>query len=328
MDTVVSGIRPTGELHLGNYFGAIKNFIKLQETHKCFFFIADVHSLTTHLKNEKLYENTLKIVATYLACGLDYNKVAIYRQSDVPEIFELYTYLNMLAYKGELERCVTFKEKAKKQPDNINAGLLTYPVLMTADIIIHKANKVPVGKDQEQHLEMARNFVSRFNRIFNIDFFPLPHPYSFDDDLIKIPALDGTGKMGKSENNAIYLTDDVNIIQKKVLKAVTDSGPTEPFQSMSEPIKNLFTFLKIFASENDYNYFLNEYNSCKIKYSELKYFLAEKINNFVQPIREKIFEFFENKNFLEKILNEGKEKARSSAIKTLLEVKKIIGFKI
>jgi tryptophanyl-tRNA synthetase len=148
MDTVVSGIRPTGNLHLGNYFGAIKNFVKMQEEHNCFFFIADFHSLTTHPTPQDLHGNVKQVLAEYLACGVDPEKSTLYIQSDIPQTAELYLLLNMNAYVGELERCTSFKEKIRKQPDNINAGLLTYPTLMAADIIIHKAHKVPVGKDQ------------------------------------------------------------------------------------------------------------------------------------------------------------------------------------
>lgn len=172
METVVSGIRPTGNLHLGNYFGAVKNFLKMQDEYKCFFFIADWHSLTTHPHPGNVVENVRKILAEYLACGLNPEKATIYVQSDIKEIAELYLYLNMNAYLGELERTTTFKEKARKQPDNVNAGLLTYPTLMAADIIIHRAHKVPVGKDQEQNMEMARKFARRFNTIYGSELVP------------------------------------------------------------------------------------------------------------------------------------------------------------
>lgn len=224
MEIVVSGIRPTGNLHLGNYFGAVKNFLRLQDEYKCFFFIADWHSLTTHPHPGDVTANVRKILAEYLACGIDPQKAAIYMQSDVKEILELYLYLNMNAYLGELQRVTSFKEKARKQPENVNAGLLTYPTLMAADILIHRADKVPVGKDQEQNMEMARKFARRFNMMYEVDFFPEPQSYSFGGDAIKVPGLDGSGKMGKSEGNAIYLVDDAATIRKKVMKAVTDSG--------------------------------------------------------------------------------------------------------
>lgn len=217
METVVSGIRSTGNLHLGNYFGAVKNFLKMQHEQNCFFFIADYHSLTTHPTPENLKQNVRQVLVEYLACGLNPEVCTIYIQSDIPETAELYLLMNMNAYVGELERATTFKEKVRKQPDNINAGLLTYPVLMAADILIHRASRVPVGKDQEQHLEMTRTFGNRFNRMYNNDYFPEPVAFNFGESLIKIPGLDGSGKMGKSEGegNAIFLADSSNVIRKK-----------------------------------------------------------------------------------------------------------------
>ncbi|MGE5448212.1 MAG: tryptophan--tRNA ligase, partial [Bacteroidales bacterium] len=226
---VVSGIRPTGNLHLGNYFGAVRSFIKMQQDYNCYFFIADIHSLTTHPTPANLQAGVKQVLAEYLACGIDPEKATIFIQSDVTEVLELYTFLNMNAYLGELERTTSFKEKARSNPENVNAGLLTYPVLMAADIIIHKARFVPVGKDQEQNLEMARKFAGRFNRMYNHELFPLPQPFTFDGkDMIKVPGLDGSGKMGKSEGNGIFLYEDPKDIRKKVMRAVTDAGPTEP----------------------------------------------------------------------------------------------------
>ena len=173
MEKVASGIRPTGNLHLGNYFGAVKNFVKMQDSYSCYFFIADYHSLTTHPTPKDLHGNVRQVLAEYLACGLDPEKATIYIQSDLPEVAELTLLLNMNAYIGELERTTTFKEKVRSNPDNVNAGLLTYPVLMASDIIIHKAHKVPVGKDQEQNLEMTRKFAARFNRMYDNELFPI-----------------------------------------------------------------------------------------------------------------------------------------------------------
>lgn len=228
MDIVVSGIRPTGNLHLGNYFGAVKNFIKMQNEHKCYFFIADYHSLTTHPTPADLHGNVKNVLVNFLAAGLDPEKATLYIQSDIPEVTELYLLLNMNAYLGELERVASFKEKVRTQPDNINAGLLTYPTLMAADVLIHKAAKVPVGKDQEQHLEMMRNFANRFNRMYKVEYFPAPVAFNFGEELIKIPGLDGSTKMSKSEgdHNAIYLSDEPEVIRKKIMRAVTDAGPT------------------------------------------------------------------------------------------------------
>lgn len=272
-------------------------------------------------------ENVRKILAEYLACGLNPEKATIYVQSDIKEIAELYLYLNMNAYLGELERTTTFKEKARKQPDNVNAGLLTYPTLMAADIIIHKAHKVPVGKDQEQNMEMARKFARRFNTIYGCEFFPEPASFSYTGEGIKIPGLDGSGKMGKSEGNAIYLVDDAAVIRKKVMKAVTDSGPTEPNSVKPEVIQNLFTLMDVVSSKDTYDYFNEKYNNCEIRYGDLKKQLAEDIINFCTPIRERIMEYAANPDNLDKVAATGAEKARASAVATMKEVRKLIGFR-
>ena len=329
MEIVVSGIRPTGNLHLGNYFGAIRNFVKMQDQNRCFFFIADYHSLTTHPTPADLHGNVKSVLVDYLAAGLDPEKVTLYLQSDIPETTELYLFLNMNAYMGELERCTSFKDKARVQPDNVNAGLLTYPTLMAADIIIHKAHKVPVGKDQEQHLEMTRTFANRFNRMYNIDYFPEPVAYNFGEELVKIPGLDGSTKMGKSEGegNAIFLSDTPEAIKKKVMKAVTDSGPVEPNQSKPQAILNLFNLMNVVSSPETVTHFDSLYNSCQIRYGDLKKQLAEDMINFTAPFREKIAELSANDVYLRKVVNMGAEKAHESAAKTIREVREIIGFK-
>ncbi len=326
--TVVSGIRPTGNFHLGNYFGAVRSFVKMQYDYNCFFFIADIHSLTTHPIPENLHAGVKQVLAEYLACGIDPETATIFIQSDIPEVVELYTLLNMNAYLGELERTTSFKEKARQNPDNINAGLLTYPVLMASDIIIHKANYVPVGKDQEQNLEMARKFATRFNHMYGHKLFPLPKPFTFDGkDMIKVPGLDGTGKMGKSEGNGIYLYEDPADIRKKVMKAVTDAGPTVMNQEKPEPVQNLFTLMKIVSAPEIIEFYEDKYNTCQIRYGDMKKQLAEDISAFTSPIREKIFEIRNNEKYLAKVARSGAEKARESAAKTLAEVKALIGLK-
>jgi len=327
MDIVLSGIRSTGKLHLGNYFGALRNFVRMQHQNKCFFFIADYHSLTTHPTPEDLHGSVKQVLAEYLACGLDPEVATLYIQSDIPQIPELYLLLNMNAYKGELERCTSFKEKVRKQPDNINAGLLTYPTLMAADILIHKATKVPVGKDQEQHLELTRTFANRFNRMYKVDYFPEPVAFNFGEDLVKIPGLDGSGKMGKSEGNAIYLSDDPETIRKKVMKAVTDAGPTQPNQPKPEPIQNLFTIMKAVSTPDTLGYFEDKYNSCEIRYGDMKKQLTEDLVKFTSPIRERIEAILADNDYLRKVATMGAEKARESASKTIREVRHIIGFR-
>lgn len=327
METVLSGIRPTGNLHLGNYFGALRNFVKMQHDYNCYFFIADWHSLTTHPTPENLNGNVKTILSEFLAAGIDPEKATLYVQSDVPEISELYLLLNMNAYIGELERTVSFKEKLRKQPENINAGLLTYPVLQAADIIIHRANKVPVGKDQEQHLEMTRKFATRFNNLYKTEFFPMPQPFNFGSDLIKIPGLDGSGKMGKSDNNGIYLAEDPKSIRKKVMRAVTDSGPTQKNQVMTEPVQNLFTLMEAVTDKEIIQNFKDQYADCTIRYGDLKKQLAEDIINFTTPFRERIEAISADTDYLRKVAKLGAEKARESASATIKEVRKIIGFR-
>jgi len=327
LETVVSGIRPTGNLHLGNYFGAVKSFLRMQDEYRCFFFIADWHSLTTHPRPVDIRRSVRTILSEYLACGLDPDKAAIYIQSDVHEVLELYLYLNMNAYLGELERVTTFKEKVRQQPDNVNAGLLTYPTLMASDILIHRAVKVPVGKDQEQNMEMARKCARRFNMIYETDFFPEPASFHLTERAVKVPGLDGSGKMGKSEGNAIYLVDDEATIRKKVMKAVTDAGPTTPDSPKPEPIQNLFTMMEIVSSRDTYDFFNDQYNRCAIRYGDMKKQLAADINAFCAPIRERILDIAANEAYLDKVAREGAEKAAESASRTIKEVRRIIGFR-
>ncbi|WP_099464530.1 MULTISPECIES: tryptophan--tRNA ligase [Parabacteroides] len=349
METVVSGIRPTGNLHLGNYFGAVKSFLQMQNEYNCYFFIADWHSLTTHPHPENLRKSVKTILSEYLACGIDPEKATIYMQSDVREVAELYLYLNMNAGIGELMRTASFKDKARQQlhinrdsnddsdvekeifnegnKHSVSAGLLTYPTLMAADIIIHKALKVPVGKDQEQNMEMARRFARRFNSTYNVDFFPEPASFHMSAKAIKVPGLDGSGKMGKSEGNAIYLVDDEKTIKKKVMKAVSDAGPTEPNSIKPEPIANLFTMMEIVSTKDTYDYFNEKYNNCEIRYGDMKKQLAEDINSFCAPIRERILDIAANDDYLNKVARMGAERASENAAKTLREVREIIGFR-
>lgn len=349
METVVSGIRPTGNLHLGNYFGAVKGFLQMQEDYNCFFFIADWHSLTTHPRPDNIRNSVKTILAEYLACGIDPEKATIYIQSDVREVAELYLYLNMNAGIGELMRTTSFKDKARQQlhidrvstsegdvereifnesnKHSVSAGLLTYPTLMAADIIIHKAVKVPVGKDQEQNMEMARRFARRFNSTFDVDFFPEPASFYYSQKAIKVPGLDGSGKMGKSEGNAIYLIDDEQTIRKKVMKAVTDSGPAKPNSPKPEPIANLFTMMEIVSSKETYDFFNDKYNNCEIRYGDMKKQLAEDINRFCTPIRERILDIRADEAYMERIARLGAERASESASRTLREVREIIGFR-
>jgi len=330
-EVVLSGIRPTGFLHLGNYFGAMRNYVRMQDEFNCYFFVANWHSLTTHPDTKELKASVLRVIAENIACGLDPEKVALYVQSDVPQIAELYLYLNMMAYKGELEKTVTFKEKVRLQPENVNAGLLTYPVLQAADILIHRAVKVPVGKDQEQHLEMARNYAERFNHRYG-EVLPLPYAFNYGGELVKIMSLDGEGKMSKSENqmNTLYLADEDDVIRKKIMKAKTDGGPLTPNAPMPAYIENLFTLMGLVSSADTVQKFKSDYNNssegnCIIRYGDLKKQLAEDMAAFIKPIREKAADLQKDTATLQKIMKLGAEKAGESASKTLTLVRSAIG---
>ena len=325
-EIVMSGIRPTGFLHLGNYFGAIRNYVKMQEEFECFFMVADLHSLTTHPDTKELKANVHRVLAENIACGLDPDKVALYCQSHVHETAELYLYLNMMAYKGELEKTVTFKEKARQHPDNVNAGLLTYPVLQTADIILHRAKYVPVGKDQEQHLEMARTFANRFNHRYG-EVFPEPQAFNYNQELIKVPGLDGAGKMSKSVNQmaTLYLADSDEMIRKKVMKAKTDSGPAEKNSAKPDYIENVFLLMKLVSAADTLQKFDADYNNCTIRYGDMKKQLAEDMVAFISPIREKVDSILNDEKKLKQVMEQGAEKANKSAAATMKLVREATG---
>ncbi|MBQ9073627.1 MAG: tryptophan--tRNA ligase, partial [Muribaculaceae bacterium] len=287
-EIVLSGIRATGNLHLGNYFGALYIFVIMQDDYDCMYFIADLHALTTHPDPKTLHANVKSILSEYLAAGVDPDKATIFVQSDVPEVSELYLLLNMHVGIGELMRTASFKDKARKQlgiksdsddiekeiigtdsNKRVNAGLLTYPTLMAVDILIQKAHKVPVGKDQEQHLELTRRFARRFNSFYGVDYFPEPANFDFGGSAIKVPGLDGSGKMGKSEGNCIYLIDEEKVLRKKVMRAVTDEGPQASNSPVSQPIQNLFTLMELTSTPETVQQFRDAYADCSIRYGDL-----------------------------------------------------------
>jgi len=325
-EKVLSGIRPTGFVHLGNYFGAMRNWVRMQEEYDCYICVVDWHSLTTHPDTKELQNNVYRLMGELLAVGLDPERCVLYVQSDVPEIAELYLYLNMLSYKGELEKTATFKDKVRQHPDNVNAGLLTYPVLQAADILIHRALKVPVGKDQEQHIEMTRNFAERFNYRYG-EIFPLPQAFSYAGDMKKVMSLDGTGKMSKSANQmaTLYLADDDDLIRKKIMKAKTDSGPTELNSAKPDYIENIFGLMKLVSTEDTVSKFEADFDNCVIRYGDMKKQLAEDMVSFMSPIREKAKAIEADKEQISKVILQGREKARSSADATLQLVRKAIG---
>lgn len=347
---VLSGIRPTGNLHLGNYLGALSKFVRMQDDFDCRFFVADLHALTTHPDPSMLHDNVKQIVAEYLAAGLDPDKNILYVQSDVPEISEMYLLLNMHVGIGELMRTAAFKDKARKAlgikaPDRaeddhiecdiignqtnqrVNAGLLTYPTLMAVDILIHHADFVPVGKDQEQHLELTRRFARRFNSFYKTEFFSEPVNFNFGGDAVKVPGLDGSGKMGKSEGNCLYLTDDEKTLRKKVMRAVTDEGPKEPNQTPTQPIANLFALMDLVSDPSTVEHFRNAYADCSIRYGDMKKQLAEDILKITLPIRERTLEIRNDDAYLSKVIRQGAERARETASKTLADVREIMGIR-
>ncbi len=343
---VLSGIRATGNLHLGNYFGALSKFVRMQDDYDCRYFVADLDALTTSPHTDILHENVKNILAEYLAAGLDPEKNTIYVQSDVPEISEMYLLMNMHVGIGELMRTASFKDKARKalginsESDEIekeiignqtnqrvNAGLLTYPTLMAVDILIHHADYVPVGKDQEQHLELTRRFARRFNSFYKTEYFGEPVNFNFGGEAVKVPGLDGSGKMGKSEGNCIYLIDDEKTLRKKVMRAVTDEGPQTPGSEMSEPIKNLFTLLELVSTPDVVTHFRDAYADCSIRYGDLKKQLAEDILKVTLPIRERILDIRNNEDYLSRVVREGAERTREYASKTLKDVREIMGIR-
>ncbi|SFQ47611.1 tryptophan--tRNA ligase [Parafilimonas terrae] len=325
-ETVLSGIRPTGFLHLGNYFGAVQNWVRMQHEYNCYFCVVDWHSLTTHPDTKELRQNVHRLLGELLASGLDPDQAVIYVQSDVPEIAELYLYLNMLAYKGELEKTVTFKDKVRQHPQNVNAGLLTYPVLMASDILIHRATRVPVGKDQEQHLEMARNFGERFNHRYG-EVFPMPSAFNYGASLTKILGLDGNGKMSKSANQmaTIYLADDDDLIRKKIMKAKTDSGPTAPGTPKPDYIENLFLMMQLVSNAEIVLKYQQDYENCTIRYGDMKKQLAEDMVAFIRPIREKAKAIENDKEYLTYVIKKGGEKARANAMETIKLIRNAMG---
>lgn len=327
-EIVMSGIRPTGFLHLGNYFGALRNYVRMQEEYPCYFMVADWHSLTTHPDTKELRSSVMRVLAENIAAGIDPGKACLYLQSSIPEIAELYLLLNMLAYKGELEKTSTFKDKVRLQPDNANAGLLTYPVLQAADIMIHRAKYVPVGKDQEQHLEMARNFAQRFNYRYG-ELFPEPEAFNFGRQLVKVPSLDGAGKMSKSENQfaTLYLSDDDEMIRKKVMKAKTDAGPTQKNAEKPEEIKNIFMLLELVSNADVVKKIDEDYNNCTIRYGDVKKQLAEDMVKFISPIRGKAESIYNDEKYLRQVVDMGAEKARKSAMETIRLVRETMGLK-
>lgn len=319
-EIILSGIRATGNLHLGNYLGALKQYVDLQNNPKnnCYFFVADLHAITTPFEPKELRANTLNVVADYLAAGINPAKSTIFIQSHVLEHTELAWIFNCITQLGELERMTQYKDKSKEHKENINSGLLTYPVLMAADILMYKPSMVPVGDDQTQHLELARDIARKFNKRFGEVF---PEPKNFMLKPLRIKSLKNPEKkMSKTGDEPIYLNDEPDVIHAKLKKAVTASSGEG-----SDGVENLLYLLETFGDADQAGTFRGQVKDGSIKYSELKTTLADAIANYFADFREKKKELLSDTQYLAQVLTDGASKARDIAHETMLEVKEKIG---
>ena len=329
---ILSGVQPTGNLHLGNYLGAIKNFVKLQKDYECYFMLADLHSITIFQDPKQLRENIIETAAVFLACGLDPKKNVIFCQSSVPGHSELAWIFNCVARIGWLNRMTQFKEKAGSNKEKASVGLYSYPTLMAADILLYKATHVPVGEDQKQHLELCRDIAVKFNNDFNCkDFFSLPEPIIIKEVARIMSLKDGTKKMSKSdesEASRINLTDTEEDIIQKIRKAKTDNDliPKNELQLADRPeARNLINILSILNSST-IEKTLKDLSGKN--FSELKNKLSEVLIKEIVPIGKKIKEFKKDTDTIKKILKSGSEKANIESQKTIKEVQKIIGLSL
>ncbi len=322
--TILSGIQPSGELHLANYLGALQNWVLLQENNHCIFFVADLHAITVPYNTKKFPEMVFNTALDYLACGLDPTKSIIFVQSQIPEHTELAWLLNTIVPLGELERMTQFKDKTQQHHSSINAGLLNYPVLMAADILLYHPDLVPVGEDQYQHVELTRVLARKFNSTFGQYF---KEPKTYEAPITRVMSLqDPAKKMSKSSGSAHYiaLNDSPDIIRKKIAKAVTDEGG--PSNERFSGGKNLLQLFKVLSSDRPKKKELEEqYQAGKLKYSEFKPLLAETIIEVLKPIQDRRAELAKKPEKIKKILAEGREQAHDIASKTLREVKERMG---
>jgi tryptophanyl-tRNA synthetase len=316
---ILSGVQPSGKLHLGNYFGAVKQHIALQDEGECFYFIANYHALTTIQERQTLLDNTRDVALDYLALGLDPRKATFFRQSDVPEVTELAWILGTVTNMGLLERAVSYKEKVDKGID-ASVGLFTYPILMAADILIYRSHLVPVGKDQVQHLEMTQDIAGKFNRAFG-DIFPIPN-YRLEKETSKVPGTDGQ-KMSKSYGNTIEIFAEGKSLEKTVMGIKTDSTPLG--QPLNPETCNVFTLYSLFATEAERSALASDYRSGKIGYGGAKKLLKGKIDAFFAPARERRKQLAEHPDQVEDVLREGARRARAEAQVTMGLVREAVG---
>ena len=316
---VLSGIQPSGRLHIGNYFGAMRQHIQLQAEHECFYFIADYHALTSNPSPQEVYQYSLDVTMDYIALGLDNQKTVFWRQSDVPEVTELTWILSCITPMGLLQRCTSYKDKVA-QGMSPNQGLFAYPVLQAADILIYKSDLVPVGADQKQHIEVTRDIAIRFNNAYG-KVFTVPKEYIVESVAV-VPGIDGR-KMSKSYGNTIEIFEPAEDVRKKIMRIVTDSTPVE---KPKDPDKcNVFALLKLFASPAELTEWEKRYRSGGMGYSEAKKRLAELAIEYFGPFRKKRAELEKNPDYVKKMLADGAHRAKAVALKTLAEVRRAVG---
>ena len=323
MKRVLSGIRATGRLHLGNYLGAVKGFLELAKSgDETFYMVADLHTLTTPYDKNVLKESVRDVIMDYLACGLDPKKSTLFIQSQVPEHVELAYFFSSVMTVARMQDLPTFKEKVRQHPENVTMALLNYPILMAADILVYKASLVPVGIDQEPHLEIARDIARKMNQKYGLS---IPEPKRFATEGEYIPSLTGEGKMSKSvEGSYINLTDDLETIKNKLAKAPTDSGKGDNVPT-NGGVAAILKFVELFQGKEKRSEYEKKYTGDGIRYGELKEQLAQAIFDELKPIQEKRKELEGNQNYVDQVIKEGAEKARIVASETLDEVKSAIG---
>ena len=316
---VLSGIQPSGWLHIGNFFGAMRQHLKLQAEHDCFYFICDYHALTSSPDPKQLKQHILSATMDYIALGLDTEKTVFWRQSDVPEVTEFAWILSCVTPMGLLQRCTSFKDKVA-QGMSPNHGLFAYPVLQAADILIYNSDLVPVGADQKQHIEVTRDIAIRFNNAYG-EVLTVPKEYIIESVAV-VPGTDGR-KMSKSYNNTIEMFEPENSIKKKIMRIVTDSTPVEEPKAPEKC--NVFALLKLVASPEELAEWENKYRSGGVGYSEAKKRLFELMIDYFKPFRQKRTELENNIDYVREVLADGAERARAVAAKTLAEVRKAVG---
>ncbi len=322
---VFSGVQPSGELTIGNYIGAIKNFGELQDEFNCFYCIVDLHAITVPQIPKDLRKRTLDVLSLYMACGIDPEKSTLFIQSHVPAHTELTWVLNTITYMGQLNRMTQYKEKSRRSDENLNAGLFTYPVLMASDILLYQADFVPVGEDQKQHLELARDLAERFNYRYS-DTFTVPEPLIKDFGARIMSLQNPESKMSKSDedtNAFILILDDKDTIRRKIKRAVTDSLGVVAYNDEQPGLKNLINIYSVFSND-DVDTILKRYDG--LGYGKFKEDLAEVVVEGLSPIQEKYKDLINNKDYLEKVYKEGAERAEYTAMKTLRKVYKKVGF--